>query len=105
MTTPPKPAPSTQAPAAETGDISWLECRSLETSLVQVTSLAADLGGHVTLLDGASGFSVVQARLPESAVAQFKGALALAGASFAPRAEGQETGVLIFILPTEASGV
>ncbi|MBI1252229.1 MAG: hypothetical protein GC189_12250 [Alphaproteobacteria bacterium] len=92
------PPPPTPCPA---GDVSWLDCgaTTIESALGDVSALAAALGGQIETLERAPGFAVVEAHLPNTAVLKFKGALALAGASFSP--PRRSDGVLVFILSSQ----
>jgi hypothetical protein len=89
-----------QAPGPErAGAVGWLDCgeRPAADMLAEVEKLAAALGGELATLERTPGHIVVGAKLPAASVENFKGALALAGASLAPAAQ-EGADVLVFIL-------
>lgn len=90
-----------QALARSPSAVAWLECgdRPADVLFAEIERLAQSLGGRLSILEGGFDYMMAAAEMPRAAAEQFKGALALAGASFALgdpiRTDGP---ILVFIL-------
>jgi hypothetical protein len=97
---------STHSPSGERlGAVCWLECgeRPAEAVLSEVERLAATLGGRVVAQKVASHAVAVEVILPEGAIGQFKGALALAGGAFERAGDGDDTRPVVVLIGPQMS--